>query len=188
MNNKFWIIFAIIAAGLALIILLLFIANIIVSKKKKHKMFADFSLLLSKIASENENVTVERIAARAKNDKILYDFTLETPTIKYYFKLIANYQEYEITINNSIKWQIRRSYTDESLNYAPGVEDFMRLDIPNDNGKENKKVYVIYPNSRSLLKYVNECEMEFITPDTDIYGSKVITYNALNENTSLLKL
>ena len=51
-----------------------------------------------------------------------------------------------------------------------------------------KKIYIIYPNSRSLLKYVNECEMEFVTPETDIYGTQVITYLALNEDLSLIKI
>ena len=150
-------------------------------------MSTDVASLLNKIAKENENVTFEK-AGQSKGDKIPYDFILDTPNFKYFIKVIPNFASYEITINNSIKWQIRRSYTDESLNFANGVEEFMRYDIPNQAGKTTKKIYIIYPNSRSLLKYVNECEMEFVTPETDIYGTQVITYLALNEDLSLIKI
>lgn len=188
MSREFWIYFSIIAAVIILIIITVFIINIIFTKRKNHKMFTEFADFLMRVCKENDDVSYEKVLSSKKSDHISYDFTLETPKYKYFFKLVPNFPEYEITINNSIKWQIRRSYTDESLNFAPGVEEFMRLDIPNDSNKTNRKIYIIYPNSRSLLKYVNECEMEFVTPDTDIYGTRVITYVALKENPNLLEL
>lgn len=185
--NNFWIYFSIAAGVVFIAILSILIANIIVTKSKFHKMSNDVAEILTKITTANENCEYEKIY-HTKNDKIAYDYTLDTPNFKYYFKVIPNFSAYEITVNNSIKWQIRRSYTDESLNFANGVEEFMRFDPPAINNKENKKVYIIYPNSRSLLKYVNECEMEFITPDTDIYGTRVITYLTLSENIDLIEV
>ena len=63
----------------------------------------------------------------------------------------------------------------------------MRMDIKNE-GKEIKKLFIIYPNSRALLKVINECEMVFIDPKTDIYGSTIITYRQLEENFDLIEL
>jgi hypothetical protein len=40
------------------------------------------------------------------------------------------------------------------------------------SSKPNKKLYIVYPNARSLLKYINECEMVFIKPNTDIIIKK----------------
>jgi len=185
--NKFWIYFSIAAGVVFVAIVTILIINIVITKSKYHKMTTDIIELLTKITTANENCEFEKISS-SKSDNIPYDYTLDTPNYKYYFKVIPNFAEYEITVNNSIKWQIRRSYTDESLNFANGVEEFMRFDPPSINNKENMKIYIIYPNSKSLLKYVNECEMEFITPDTDIYGTRVITYLTLSENIDLIEV
>ena len=70
----------------------------------------------------------------------------------------------------------------------------MRYKITQDDAKDVKlssnykpyKIFLIYPNARSLLRYINECEMEFVYPQTDVYGARIITYKALNEHHELL--
>ena len=57
-----------------------------------------------------------------------------------------------------------------------------------DPTKAYKKLYVIYPNARTLLKYINECEMIFINPNTDVYGTNIITYAELKEKTNLIEV
>ena len=186
MSNTFWIYFVIGAGALFLLILILVLINAIVTKRKTNKMFNDILNILNALKNKNKNIKIEKIS-HFKNDNLPYDFYIETEKYNYYIKVIPNYNDYEITINNSIKWQIRRSYTDESLNFVPGVEEFIRYDFAKEN-KENRKVFIIYPSSKSLLKYVNECEMEFVTPDTDIYGTKVYTYNTLLENNNIIEV
>lgn len=177
--SNFWLVFTIIASAVVLTFLILLIVNLIVTRRKNNKMFNDVEVILSKIKEEKSG-TLTRVA-HTKNDNLPYEFRLEFDKTIYCIKVIPNYNQYEITINNSIKWQIRRSYTDESLNFVPGVEKFIRYDYEDKNVK-NIKIFIIYPNAKSLLKYVNECEMEFVTPETDIYGTRVYTYDALVEN------
>ena len=45
--------------------------------------------------------------------------------------------------------------------------------------KEIHKLFIVYPNARQLMRAVNECEYEFIYPETDVFGVNVITYNTL---------
>ena len=40
----------------------------------------------------------------------------------------------------------------------------------------------------ALLKVINECEMVFVYPDTDVYGAQVISYKKLEENLDLLEV
>lgn len=115
-----------------------------------------------------------------------YDYVFDTPAYLYYIKVIPNQGNQEICVNNSVKWQLRKSFNDESMRFVAQVEGLMRMDI--DSHKPYKKIYIIYPNARSLLKYINECEMIFIHPDTDVYGTNIIPYVALKENPKLLRV
>ena len=63
-----------------------------------------------------------------------------------------------------------------------GVYDLINFDLKNNNYPKNTvKLYVIYPDSVSLLKVINECEMKFITPQIDIYGCKMNRFIDLEE-------
>ena len=154
-----------------------------------------------------------------------YEYKLITDKNVYYFKVIPNFDGEEITINNSVKWQLRKSFNDSTMRFVPDVERFMRFELPEkieedikiektsdistdemtfsdlgisiDNPDEEKKekkfkknikMYIIYPNARSLLMYINECEMKFVNPKTDVYGTRVVTFVDFSKNRdSLLK-
>lgn len=81
--------------------------------------------------------------------------------------------------------KIRRDKRDFIL--VEGVEPLMRLDLANTQKKEHK-LFIIYPNVTALLKVINECEMVFVYPDTDVYGAQVISYKKLEENLDLLEV
>ena len=100
---------------------------------------------------------------------------------------LNNPNNQEICVNNAIKWQLRNGLHEKGLRFVEGVELLMRMDIKTD-GKEVRKLFIIYPNSRALLKVINECEMVFITPKTDIYGASIITYKQLEDDYDLIKL
>ena len=68
------------------------------------------------------------------------------------------------------------------MNFVPNVDKLMRLDLEDP---KSRKLYIIYPNATSLLKYINECEMVFVRPETDVYGTNVISYAGLKEKPEL---
>ena len=157
------------------------ILSISITKKKQlKKMDDDVHSVLEKIVySSNDEYFLK------KEENNVYDYTLDTPTTTFYIKIVPNLSNEEICVNNSVKWQLRKSFNDESLRFVNDIEGLMRLDI--ESNKIIKKVFLVYPNTRSLLKYINECEMVFIYPKTDVYGSNIITYRQLEENPDLLK-
>ena len=197
-------------------IILLFFLLITIKKHKIRNMYLAIDQLLNQIVKENENFEL------AKSTEPEYDYKLKTNNNVYYLKVIPNFDSEEITINNSVKWQLRKSFNDETMRFVPDVEGFMRYEFPEDeiieskkkkatnvNEKEmtfsdlgldlnekkdkkqykkNIKMYIVYPNARSLLMYNNECEMKFVNPTTDVYGTNVITFQELVKNRdSLIK-
>ena len=187
---------------------------------KKHKlknMYLAIDDLLNKIVLANPGYELK------KSVEPEYDYKLKTSTRVYYFKVIPNFDCEEITINNSVKWQLRKSFNDNTMRFVPDVEGFMRYEIAHDeiveniestnnglnekemtfsdlgldaidNQKDEKqymksvKMYIIYPNAKSLLMYINECEMKFVNPNTDVYGTRVVTFQELVKNRdSLIK-
>ena len=175
-NFVYWII-GILVLVIALIIVICFFTKHLNEKRKK-----DCFNLLNKICAEK----IEGEYKIEQANSLAYDFYIETINHKYYIKLINNPNNQEICVNNAIKWQLRNSIHEKDIRFVEGVEHLMRMDIKND-GKTAHKLYIVYPNARALLKVINECEMVFITPETDIYGAKIVTYKQLEENYNLMK-
>ena len=195
----------------------LFFLLITIKKHKIRNMYLAIDQLLNQIVKENENFEL------AKSTEPEYDYKLKTNNNVYYLKVIPNFDSEEITINNSVKWQLRKSFNDNTMRFVPDVEGFMRYEIAHDeiveniestnnglnekemtfsdlgldainNQKDEKqymksvKMYIIYPNAKSLLMYINECEMKFVNPNTDVYGTRVVTFQELVKNRdSLIK-
>ena len=170
----------IIAVLIVLMIVLIVLYNVY-TKQRKAKMYKDVYDTLNslKIKSRENEFEIKK-----SNDKS-YDYIFKTPNNVFYIKIIPNFSNYEICINNSVKWQIRKSFGDDSLNFVEGVEDLMRMEFSERNAK---KLYVVYPNAKALLKYINECEMVFVKPETDVYGASVVSYQAIKEIPNLLEI
>ena len=173
--------FIILGVVLIVIIVTIILVSINISKKNSvKKMYEDIEKLFNSIIPENKDgYKFER------KTNLEYDYLFETPNYIYYIKVIPNSGNQEICVNNSVKWQLRKSFNDESMRFVQNVEGLMRLEV--EKQKNVKKLYIIYPNARSLLKYINECEMIFIHPDTDVYGCNIIPYILLKENIDLIK-
>ncbi len=171
-----------------LIVLLLFIIGIgvfiFIQKKKDQKRKNDILRLFTNACKAKgiEEYKLEYVK------KDTYDFYFEDSKNIYYVKVIYNLSNQEICINNAIKWQLRRlSDKIETFSFVEGVEPLMRLDLTNTEKKEHK-LFIIYPDITAILKVINECEMVFVYPDTDVYGAKVISYSKLLEDLSILEL
>ena len=180
-------IFITIGAILFIIALIVFFFVLVnrLNKKRIKNMFKDVEDILTQIViQDKENSELIKIEYDAKKDtRHAYDFILRTKSFSYYIKVVDNHSGYEICVNNSVKWQIRKSFNDESMNFVPDIEELMRMELPKEfDERITKKLYLIYPGARSLLRYINECEMEFVHPTTDVYGTTIITFNDLKEN------
>lgn len=165
----------IIFAILIFLIAVLIISYNIFRKWRISKMFSDCDKVLQSLIDPKNSNEYKIIKNTSKEP---YDYIFKTPLHNFYIQVVPNFGTYEICINNSIKWQIRKSFNDNSMNFVPNVDKLMRLDIDDPKAK---KLYIIYPNATSLLKYINECEMIFVRPETDVYGTNVIPYAGLKE-------
>ncbi len=158
-----------------MIFLLVFIALAIIyyafMRHQKKKMAEDVYELLVDYSKEKEILL-------SKTKLYEFDYILEDKTSKTYVKIIPNFQNYEILINSKTKWQIKKSANDDSNTMVEGIEIPMLKDV-GDGSKEVKKLFIIYPSARMLMMAVNECEYEFIYPDTNVYDSTVLTYKEL---------
>lgn len=152
-----------------------------VNKKNNiKKMYFEIESFLQGLIPEDKKDSI----ILEKEFKPEYDYAFKTEEYTYLIKVIPNMVNEEICVNNSVKWQLRRSFNDESMRFVENVEGLMRLDCDS----KFKKLYIIYPNARSLLKYINECEMVFVNPDTDVYGANIVSFLQLKENPNLLKI
>lgn len=151
------------------------IFNSVTKKNKILKMKTDIKNVIEEICHKNSNSNYEIV------ENECYNYKISTEKNNYFIKIIDNRNNEEICINNSTKWQLRKGFNDQTLRFVPDVESFMRKDL------EGYKIFVIYPNARSLLKYVNECEMIIVRSDTDVYGTNVVTFQELKENSSIIQ-
>lgn len=169
--------------SVCVVIFLICILYVILSVTKKNsikKMYLEVEKIFETLIPEDaEGYEIKKLFIKD------YDYVFETPAYTYYIKIVPNAGNQEICVNNSVKWQLRKSFNDETMRFVDNIEGLMRMDI--DSLKPYKKLYIIYPNARTLLKYINECEMVFIHPNTDVYGTNIIPYVALKENPNLIK-
>lgn len=183
------LIFALIVIFVICAILSIVFMGISLSKRKSAIMQADILAVLESIrVIDPNNIKYEAIEKPKHQEALAYDYTLETNNYIYYIKVVPNFNNDEICVNNSVKWQTRRSYKDEHVRFVSNIDLLMRLDLENKNNKKARKLYIIYPNAKSLLKYINECELEFVHYNTDVYGAKIITYLDLKDHINLIEL
>ncbi|MDE7263151.1 MAG: hypothetical protein K2N64_00635 [Anaeroplasmataceae bacterium] len=170
--------------GVIFAVLIVILVTIFVKKSRIQKRRNDIIKLFSNAcrAKGITDYTIEYVK------KDTHDFYFEDANSIYYIKVIPNFSNQEICINNAIKWQLRKlSDRNETMVFVEGVEPLMRLDLNHARKKEHK-LFIIYPNVTALLKVINECEMVFVYPDTDVYGAKVISYKRLVEEIELLEI
>lgn len=153
-------------------------------KKRVQKRKNDIIKLFT-LACKKKNITDFKMEYVKKST---HDFYFENEKHIYYIKVIYNFSNQEICINNAIKWQLRKlGEVKQNMTFVEDIEPLMRLELENSIKKEHK-LFIIYPNVTALLKVINECEMAFVYPDTDVYGAQVIPYKKLIEDTELIEL
>lgn len=154
---------------------LIVITVVIILKVKKNKGYNNIYNTLVEIAGE-DNVSIVKSKA--------FDFEMNYNNKTFLIKMIYNPCSHEININARDYWQINRGVVSsrKSGEQMKNVYDLIEFKLDDEKYKKNTiKLYVVYPDSRSLMKVINECEMQFVKPKTDIYGTKMTKYSKLKE-------
>lgn len=161
-----------IVIGVILIVLALIgIIILILINKRNKKMFLNVESSLQDYSKDKE------IALRPT--KLFgFDYILEDKASKTFIKIVPNFNAYEILINSSTKWQIKKDPNDDSISMVEGIDESILQSFSNETKKINK-LFVIYPSSKLLMMAINECEYSFVYPETDVHGYRVINYSDL---------
>ncbi len=111
-----------------------------------------------------------------------YDYELNLGESICLVKVLYNYRNQEISVNNKNYWQLNDKVVSSkrSGTKLEGIYDLVnQTEFPYN--KPIKKIYLIYPSARVLLKAVNESELIFITPNVDCYGVNLVKFDELNK-------
>lgn len=116
-----------------------------------------------------------------------YDYLISNENTTFIVKLIKIPEYSEIQINNKVTWEVKYGAgntvgkAQPYKKYLKEIEPFMNLVVDNSF----TKLVIATPKPKKMVKYINECEIVFVTPKTDVYGVKLISLNDLtlfNEN------
>ena len=156
-----WIIFIIIAV-IAVGIIIIFTTKNEYSKANEQDAFYN---KIKELGYEIENIEYKCYNQIIKNGNTT--FIVKTINIPDYA---------EIQINNKVTWEIKYGAGNTPGKAQPykrmlkDISDFMNLVT-----KENEiKVVIATPSPKKIVKYINECEIVFVTPYTNVYGTRVI--------------
>ncbi len=106
----------------------------------------------------------------------IYDYKLTIEDKVYLVKLLGIPTYAEVQINNVTTWEVKYgagknpSKVQPFKKYVHGIESFMNYKPEDDS----IRVVVLSPNAKKITKYINECEIVFVTPKTNVYGIRVI--------------
>ena len=155
---------------------LIIVICIIIHNSNKKKALNNIQEALITLAG-SENVTYVKSKA--------YDFMVNYNEKTYLIKMIYHPARHEINVNAKDYWQVNKGVVSsrKTGEQMQGVYELINFDLKSNNFSKNTvKLYVIYPSSRCLMKVLNECEMQFIKPKTDIYGTKMTNFTDLVDN------
>ncbi len=140
-------------------------------------------LTLRKVKAKNDILTsLQQYGEVVVAKKECYDYMLTKNKTIFLVKVIYNFNKLEISVNNKNHWEINDKVVSskKSGTKLQGIYDLINnKDFPFE--LPYKKVYLIYPSSKVLLKAVNESELTFIYPSTDCYGVNLIKYDELTQ-------
>ena len=105
-----------------------------------------------------------------------YNQIIKNNNVTFLVKTIKIPEHAEIQINNKVTWEIKYGAGNTPGKAQPykkmlkDISEFMNLET-----KENEiKLVIATPHPKKIVKYINECEIVFVTPYTDVYGTRLI--------------
>lgn len=113
-----------------------------------------------------------------------YDFLLEGDELTFQVKIVAIPSNSTVTINN--KWTWKLSWGGSKYNkgrayphnrYLHEVSGFLKQVTKKE--KPTIKLVILYQDTERILMYLNESELDVITPDKTPHGYKVTTLKSI---------
>lgn len=142
-------------------------------------------LILSFAKSEQNKSTIEESFYNKikelgyeviEKDNGIYNQLIKKDQLTFIVKIIKIPEYAEIQINNKVTWEIKYGAgntpgkAQPHKKYLKDISEFMNLET-----KENEiKLVIATPSPKKIVKYINECEIVFVTPYTDVYGTRII--------------
>ncbi len=105
-----------------------------------------------------------------------YDFYLEIQSSIYYIKFLILPPFSEVQINNRTTWEVKYGAgsapgkVQPKKRYLTEMVDFMKADV----APTVQKIVILSPKPKKIVKYINESEIVFVKPTTDVYGARLI--------------
>ncbi len=105
-----------------------------------------------------------------------YDALIKIKDSSFLIKTLAVPQNAEIVINNRTTWELRYGAGNNPgkaqpyKQYIPAIIPFMNYESDIDH----RKVLIVSPKPKKVVKWINECEMIFVDPKTNVYGINII--------------
>jgi len=164
--------------AIVLLILVISFINILLKNRSVNNVII---ALEKNLSNTPESFIIKRFKTKYS------DIICESDNSLFYVKILFNPSNSEICVNNKTLWQVRKHKGDNKVAFLKEVSPLMNINLTEKNiqKKQVKKIFLIYRDTRSLLMYINESEMVFVEPRTDVYGATVITYNELLHNETL---
>lgn len=152
---------------ITLCIIIGFIWITLLPKMKRKKAISTFLEYLNK-----SNLTY----SLKEGNQLFYDFRLEMFDSIYYIKFLILPSFSEVQVNNKTTWEVKYGAgntpgkAQPKKRYLVEIVDFMKMDIESNA----QKFVILSPKPKKIVKYINESEIVFVKPTTDVYGAHLI--------------
>lgn len=163
-------------------LLVLFICFFIYLYYRHIKMKENILELLATIAKENKIINYKLRWVKRKP----YDIYYETITHIYNIRVLPNYKHKELFLESKTKW-VMVNHIEEKKHQDAKIKNFINYNPLPQGKKDIIKIVLVYPNAKAIIKFINQCELNFIYDDKEVYGVKVITYENLYNRHSIIE-
>ena len=154
--------------AVVLLIISISIINSVLPIVKKKKLIEKFENYLKKSKKDYSFKVL---------NKDIYDIDLTISNKKYVIKIIIIPEYSEVQINSKETWEVKYGAgntpgkAQPHNRYLNEVSTFQKTNFPD----KSIKLILFSPKPKKIVKYINECEIVFVNPSTDVYGSRIIT-------------
>lgn len=106
----------------------------------------------------------------------LFNLELSINDTNYLIKIINIPNNAEVQINNVTTWEVKYGAGNHpgkaqpNRKYLSGISGFMNY----KPAPHEKRIVVLTPVSKKIVMYINESEIVFVTPTTNVYGVNII--------------
>lgn len=152
---------------IAIIVIIIIIIVSLFNNKNKETAYTTFKNNIKELGYEITEVNNEPYHLIIKNDQVTF-----------LAKLIEIPQYAEIQVNNNITWEIKYGAGNTPgkpqpySKYLKDISSFVKLQPENNE----IKLVIASPAPKKITKWINECEIIFVTPYTDVYSTRIISY------------